>query len=864
MKEKLKNNIIKGSTPVMRQFWKAKEAYPDSIMLFRMGDFYETFDEDAKIASNLLGIALTKRSNGAASSVPLAGFPYHSLDQYLYKLLSNGHRVAICEQVEDPKLSKGIVKREVVELLSPGAAIAEKYLNHKENNFLLSLYFNKNLIGYSLLDYSTGEFTAGDCKISDLINIVKQYNVKELILPRKQKQFIDDLNIDVLVTTYNDWIANQEICYEKLIEHFNTVSLKGFGFNKNEISIIAAGSIIGYVQENYFGKINHITTLSKIKNDKIMIMDSATIKNLELFNSFSSNNSKGSLIETIDFTCTAMGSRLLKNHLNFPSTSKDIIELRLKLLDEYILSYKNNDLILNKMKSLSDIPRIISRITTGKSNPRDLINLCISLQNIESIKQITSKNKFLSQITKKIKRTLKIVNQINKSIIDDPPVNINNGGYIRNGISKKLDKLRYVSNNAQDWIVKYQEVERKKLGISSLKISYNRVFGYYIDITKTHINKVPDHYIRKQTLTNSERYFTEDLKNYEDQILSSKDSIILIEKEIYDNIVSEILKNIKDIQFNSNIISQLDVIISHSQIALKNNYSRPKISSKKSKNINLLKSRHPVIENLLQLNDKFITNDLELNKNKKQIAIITGPNMAGKSTFLRQVALNVILAQMGSYVPSEKAEISIVDQLFTRVGASDNLSGGESTFLVEMNETANILNNATSNSLIILDEVGRGTSTYDGLSLAWSITEYIHNNKKIKAKTLFATHYHELIELANELPNAFNLNVLVEEDKDDIIFLRKIKEGAANKSYGINVAKMAGLPSYVIQRANELLIDFMDNKKMDITSEKNKISQIEIFNKSDELKNKIDKINIENMTPLEALQVLSDLKKNKT
>ena len=850
MKENLKN---KNATPVMKQFWEAKESYPDSIMLFRMGDFYETFDEDAKITSSILGITLTKRSNGAASSVPLAGFPYHSLDQHLYKLLTNGYRVAICEQVEDPKLSTGIVKRAVVEVLSPGTAIAEKYLNHDENNFLCSLYIDKNRFSYSLLDYSTGEFSAGENNISELYNTINQNQVKEIIICKKQIKKIDNSKINnILVTPYHDWIANHDTCYDNLIDHFGTISLKGYGFSKKDLSIIPAGAALDYVKNNYFGKIKHVTSLSKVISSDVMKLDSFTVTNLEIFNSLNNRSDNGTLINAIDNTLTPMGSRLLKQHLSKPLLSVTKINHRLKLVSEYLKNHIDDLEIIDELKSVSDIHRIISKISTNKSNPRDIINLSNSLLVVSNIKKYISKSKSILKLISQSKNIKKICSEINKIIKDDPPANLNKGGYIKSGISKELDEFRLISENANQWLLDYQKEQQESTGISSLKIGYNKVFGYYIDITKVHINKVPDNYIRKQTLTNSERYFTTELKDYEHKILSSSEQINYIESEIYNKLIQFIIKDIASIQFNADIIAKIDVIVSHAITANNNCYIKPKIHNKST--FSLKGSRHPVVEKMLPINEKFITNDLKLN-NQKQIAIITGPNMAGKSTFLRQIGLISILAQIGSYVPADFANLSIVDQLFTRVGASDNLSGGESTFLVEMNETANILNNATPKSLIILDEVGRGTSTYDGLSLAWSITEYLHNNPLIKAKTLFATHYHELIDLAEELPDAFNLNVIVEEHDDEIIFLRKINEGGANKSYGINVAKMAGLPSYILNRAKELLFQFMNT----IDNDKS-MHQQELFTAKDVLMDEFEKIDLDTITPIEALNILHSLK----
>ena len=857
MKENLSNS--KFETPVMKQFWEAKNSYPDSIMLFRMGDFYETFDEDAKIASKVLGITLTKRANGAAASVPLAGFPYHSLDQYLYKLLSEGYKVAICEQVENPKLTKGIVKREVVEVLSPGTAIAEKYINSNENNYLLSIFFKNNIIGYSLLDYSTGDFLVGQSPISYIKNILKKYNVKEIIISKNQITHLEKIDLDnILVSTYHNWISNYQSCYEKLLEHFKTKSLKGFGIEQDELSIISAGASIVYVEENYFGKIKHITSLTRINNENYMHIDSSTFKNLEIFESLSSKDNKGTLIDVIDNTITPMGGRLLKNHLMHPLTIKKEISYRHSLVDEFVRNIKIKSSLNEQLKTVSDIHRILSKISTNKANPKDLVDLSISLKSIDCIKKIIKNCTKIKKLISKSKKLKSIYKKIDINIVDSPPINISKGGFIKNGVSKKLDELRLISNNANKWLVEYQLSQKEITGIQSLKIGYNKVFGYYIDITKTHLDKVPDNYIRKQTLTNSERYFTEDLKTYEEKILTSFDQILIIETQIFEKLISSILEKVHEIQFNANIIGEIDVYFSHAKTAVKNNFFKPIVSDKSSK-IKLKKSRHPVVEKLLPENEKFITNNLELDNKNNQIAIITGPNMAGKSTYLRQIGLISVLCQIGSFIPSEKSEISIIDQLFTRVGATDNLVGGESTFLVEMNEAANILNNATPKSLIILDEIGRGTSTFDGLALAWSITEYLHNNKFIKAKTLFATHYHELIALADELKDAFNLNIGVEEYGEEIIFLRKINKGGASKSYGINVAKMAGLPSNVTKRAGELLLHFTHQKNE--LQNQSAVLQEEIFDNSDLIFDELKNIDLDTLTPLDALNKLSHLKK---
>ena len=858
MKENITKN--KNSTPVMRQYWDAKKQYPDSIMLFRMGDFYETFDNDAKITSNILNIALTKRSNGAASSVPLAGFPYHALDQYIHKLLDSGYKVALCEQVEDPKLSKGIVKREVVEVLSPGTAISSKFLNENENNFLASFFLRNENIGYSILDNSTGEFYCGESNVSKIQNIINEYQIKELIIPIFQEnEFQNIFNNQIMLTTYDDWKSDLDSCYNRLIKQFKSNSLKGFGIDDQELSIIASGAALFYLDNNYFKKTNHITSISQIVDEGYMKVDDFTIKNLEIFNSLNSQNKKGTLIENIDFTLTASGSRLLKKHLRRPLNDLKRIKKRLSLVEELKTNKELLENIRFLLKQTYDIERIIGKIANEKSNPRDLINLSLSLEKLNEIKKIIkSKYKFLSKFLAKTKNNNKIIKLIFSSIIDDCPINIIKGGYIKSGINKELDEYRNISKNASKWLLEYQEKQRVISGISSLKINYNKVFGYYIDVRKIHLNKIPNNFIRKQTLANSERYYTPELKEYEEKILSSNEKCNEIEKNIFTEILNKITLSFNKIQNSAYVISYLDVLCSNAELAINHNYNMPEFSSKSL--FELKKSRHPVVERLLPFNEKYIPNDLNLNQLNRQIAIITGPNMAGKSTYLRQVAIISLLAQMGSFVPAEKCILGLVDQLFTRVGASDNLAGGESTFLVEMNEAANILNNATSKSLIILDEIGRGTATFDGLSLAWSITEYLHNNNKLNARTIFATHYHELIYLAEKLKKAFNLNIEVKEYNEELIFLRKIKEGGANKSYGIQVAEMAGLPSMVINRAKELLLKFSnDDIKKNVRSRNNK-KQLNLFNENNLIK-KIKSINLEQLTPIESLNFLYDLKK---
>ena len=865
MKEKKQVKDLKNCTPVMKQYWNAKKSYPDSIMLFRMGDFYETFDNDAKIASEILGIALTKRANGAASSVPLAGFPYHSFDQYVHKLLKSGYKVALCEQVEDPKLAKGIVKREVVELLTPGTAINSNFLNNNENNFLSSIYIKHENIGFAIIDNSTAELLCGETNVNNLKDIVKQYKIKELLVCESQENLVKKyINFDLLITTYEDWKADKINSYDKLLKQFHTKSLKGYGLENHDLAIIAASACINYVELNSFGKTKHINSITKIDSSEYMHIDSFTIKNLEIFESLN-NNQDATLINVIDKTQTASGSRLLKKNLLKPLKNLKKINCRLDSISELIKNNNEFNMVYEALEQVSDIERIVVKIANNKSNPRDIINLSTSLKVIDLIKNIIKPS--MKNFCKKINESndlSKIINIISKTIKEEPSVNILKGGYILEGYSKELDELRDISKKANDWLVAYQENERSKHNIPSLKINFNKVFGYYIDVTKTHIDKVPDYYIRKQTLVNNERYFTNELKDYEDKILTAGDQIIEIENKIFKKLLEEILFYGKEIQENSKILSEIDVYVSNAYIAIENNYTKPILNE--SSNYILKKSRHPVVERLLPFGEEFIENDLKLDYKKNQIGIITGPNMAGKSTYLRQIALISLLAQSGSYVPAEKCEIGIIDKLFTRVGASDNLAGGESTFLVEMNETANILNNATNKSLVILDEIGRGTSTFDGISLAWAITEYLHNNKKCKPRTLFATHYHELISLADSLDSCFNLNIEVQEYKNEVIFLRKIQPGGASKSYGIHVAKLAGIPNEVINRANHILRSFYDNKTAfnDLYKE-----QLPLFNdeenitneKANDLLNELKDLNIDTLSPVECLNILNSFKK---
>ena len=854
----------KGTTPVMRQFWDIKRKYPDNIILFRMGDFYETFDEDANISSSILGITLTKRSNGAASAVPLAGFPYHALEQYIHKLTKAGYSVAICEQVEDPKTVKGIVKREVVEIVTPGTSISDKYLKRSENNFLLSIFLKDNNAGVSILDISTGDFLTVEIQKYELNNIILQYEPKEILVSDSQENQLKQI-LDLkkyFVSRVQDWVWESDIAQDELIESFKVKSLKGFGIQKMKNSISSSGALLFYLKNKLLRKTDHISKIKILNQNNKMMIDSSTIRNLEIFDSIQNQTQDCTLIKIIDKTITASGSRLLKQRLRQPLVDISKIQNRYKLVESFIKNESIRNNVTNHLKEVADIERILSKISSLKSNPRDLKQLAISLNKIDKIKNEFHKStSTFIKISQKILDLSNIVNEINKIIIDEPPITISKGRFVKKGFSKKLDEYKEISDNGSEWLIKYQKKQKDLTGINSLKIGFNKVFGYYIDITKTHKDKVPENYIRKQTLTNSERFFTEELKLYEEKILSSEEQMISIEGKIFSDLCEIILLKTLDIYNNSKVVASIDVGLCASIVAINNNYVKPIITNNSI--IKLKDSRHPVIEKLLPDDDKFVSNDILMSQDKKQIAIITGPNMAGKSTFLRQIALIVLMAQIGFYVPAKSAELGIVDKLFSRVGASDNLVGGESTFMVEMNETANILNNATNKSLVILDEIGRGTSTYDGLSIAWSVTEFLHDQINVSPITLFATHYHELVELANELSKAFNLTVKVKEMGNEVLFLRKIISGGADKSYGIQVADMAGIPKIVVNRANQILNNLLlknNNETIDIDDKNLQTNLFEVENQ--ELKNKLMKIDVNNITPLQALSKLEEIIKD--
>ena len=856
---------IDSNTPVMKQFLEVKDKYNDSIVLFRMGDFYETFLEDAILTSKILGIVLTKRANGKAADVNLAGFPHHALDNYLPKLVKAGHRVAICEQVEDPKMAKGIVKREVVEVVTPGTLTGDQTLNDRSNRYIGSIFSIKQYSGFSFLDSSTGEFHVGECSTDDLNSLLIKFRPQEIIVSEKAKYATTKwyMEFQPFMSRVDNWMFDHDTAYRALLKHFEVKTLKGFGCQDMDLGICAAGALANHMQSNLSSSLKHVSKLSPVINEGFMGLDPFTVKNLEIFQSLSTQGIHGTLIECLDVTQTSSGGRLLRKWLINPSTDLKRIELRHNIVESLTKEKQLLKFFAKSLSLTSDLQRILGKINKAKSTPREIYAIATTLGKIPEWqdKLLKTNIEYLIELSKKFQDSKKIVKNIIDKINQDAPVNISQGFVIKNGVNEELDELRILLKNGKNWISKYQEDLRAGLDISKLKVGFNKVFGYYIEVTKTHQHKIPNEFIRKQTLVNSERYITEELKSYEQKVLSAEDKILEIESKLFDDLCNRILNEKIMIQENAIVISLLDVYSSFALLSIKNNYVKPKIT--KNKILLIEQGRHPVVEKLLPSTEKFIPNDIEMDAKINQIHLLTGPNMAGKSTYLRQLGLMVIMAQIGCFVPAKKASIGIVDKLFTRVGASDNLAGGESTFLVEMNEASNILNNATDNSLILLDEVGRGTSTFDGLSLAWAITEHIHNTDGIKARTIFATHYHELTALEDNLKRLENHHVEVKEFGDSIIFMRTIARGSGDKSYGIQVAKMAGLPKRVIKRAEQILEHYIGDDFGDGTPiTDNTDDQLVFFEDKDQLlKNKLKELDLNSMTPIEAIKYLDELKK---
>jgi len=855
-------------TPLMQQYNNIKVKYPDAMLLFRVGDFYETFDEDAAKAAKILGIVLTKRGAGSESETNLAGFPHHSLNTYLPKLVKAGLRVAICDQLEDPKMTKTIVKRGVTELVTPGVALNDEVLQAKRNNFLAAVHFGKKQIGISFLDVSTGEFLTAQGNAEYIDKLLQNFSPSEILVQKQFKQRFRDIFGEQFYTFYlEDWIFQKDFANEILHNHFKIKSLKGFGIDDLAEGIISAGAVLHYLSETQHHKLEHITNIHRVIEGNYVWMDKFTIRNLELY--YANSVQAVTLLDIIDKTISPMGGRLLKRWLALPL--KSIVEIKKR--HEIVKYFMENEIVFDQInfqiKQISDLERLISKVATGKINPREVVLLKDSLKAIHPIKEIThqSNNKILQNIAIEIDSCINLIDEISKTLQENAPVNISKGNAIAAGVSEELDELRAISSSGKEYLDNIVIREKERTQISSLKIAFNNVFGYYIEVRNTHKDKVPEEWIRKQTLVSAERYITEELKEYETKILGAQEKIGKIELELFNDLLRFILPYIQKIQKNAQIIAQIDCLSSFTKVASDNNYVRPVIDE--STDIEIKNGRHPVIEKQLPVGEEYIANDLVLNRNQQQIIMITGPNMSGKSAILRQTALIVLLAQMGSYVPAQNARIGVVDKIFTRVGASDNISMGESTFMVEMNETASILNNLSERSLILLDEIGRGTSTYDGISIAWAIAEYLHEHPA-KAKTLFATHYHELNDMSETFNRIKNFNVSVKELKDKVIFLRKLVPGGSKHSFGIYVAKLAGMPTPVIHRANKMLKRLEKSHASEDMQEKLKQAteedlQLSFFKLDDplleEIKEEILATNIDTLTPIEALMKLNEIKR---
>jgi len=854
----------------MTQYNQIKAKHPGALLLFRVGDFYETFGEDAIKASQILGIVLTKRANGSASHIELAGFPHHSIETYLPKLVRAGQRVAICDQLEDPKTVKGIVKRGVTELVTPGVAYSDNIVQQKSNNFLATLHFEKNSIGIAFLDISTGEFLTAQGNAEYIDKLLQGFKPSEIIYSKsKVKDFTEEFGDRYYTYTLDDWAFTVDYTEELLLKHFEVKSLKGFGIEKLNLGIIAAGVCLHYLNETEHRQLQHITNISRIEEDKYMWLDRFTVRNLELIGS--NNENAKTLIDVLDQTSCAMGARMLRKWIVMPLKDQKPIEERLNVVQFF---YDHPDLrekLQGFIRQIGDLERLISKIGLQKSNPREIVQLKRALVAIEEVKSICSNvdQPSVKRIAEQINLCTSIKDKIEAELQADPPVLVTKGKVMADGLNPELDRLRKISYGGKDYLLELQKKEADRTGITSLKIAFNNVFGYYLEVSNTHKDKVPQEWIRKQTLVNAERYITPELKEYEDQILGAEEKIHALETKLFTELVATIAEFIKPIQLNAYLIAQLDVLVCFACIAQKNYYNRPVITDTRS--LDIKGGRHPVIEKNLPLGEEYITNSVYLDDDSQQIIIITGPNMAGKSALLRQTGIIVLMAQMGSFIPAKEAVIGIVDKIFTRVGASDNLSSGESTFMVEMNETASILNNISDRSLILLDEIGRGTSTYDGISIAWAIAEYLHNHPTAKAKTLFATHYHELNELCNSFERIKNFNVTVKEVGNKVIFLRKLVPGGSEHSFGIHVAKMAGMPSKVLQRANEILKRLENERtggehiKASIMKMQKQAVQLQMFALEDpvliKIRDVLNNLDVNTLTPVEALMKLDEIQK---
>ena len=856
----------------MKQFLDLKAKHPDAVMLFRCGDFYETYSTDAIVASEILGITLTKRANGKGKTVEMAGFPHHALDTYLPKLVRAGKRVAICDQLEDPKLTKKLVKRGITELVTPGVSINDNILNYRENNFLAAVYFGKGAVGVAFLDISTGEFLTAEGPFDYVDKLLNNFGPKEVLFERgKRGMFEGNFGSKFFTFELEDWVFTETTAREKLLKHFETKNLKGFGVEHLKNGIIASGAILQYLTMTQHTQIGHITSLARIEEDKYVRLDKFTVRSLELIGSM--NDGGSSLLNVIDRTVSPMGARLLKRWLVFPLKDVQPINDRLNVVEYFFRHPDFKELIEEQLHLIGDLERIISKVAVGRVSPREVVQLKIALQAIEPIKAacLDADNASLNSIGDQLNICQSIRDRIDREIDNDPPLLINKGGVIKKGVNADLDELRSIAYSGKDYLLKVQQRESELTGIPSLKIGYNNVFGYYIEVRNIHKDKVPQEWIRKQTLVNAERYITEELKEYEEKILGAEDKILMLETRLYTELVLALNEYIPAIQIDANQVARLDCLLSFANVARENNYIRPSIVDDDVLDIH--QGRHPVIEKQLPIGEKYIANDVMLDSKTQQIIIITGPNMAGKSALLRQTALITLLAQIGSFVPAESAHIGLVDKIFTRVGASDNISVGESTFMVEMNEASDILNNLSPRSLVLFDELGRGTSTYDGISIAWAIVEYIHEHPKARARTLFATHYHELNEMEKSFKRIKNYNVSVKEVDNKVIFLRKLERGGSEHSFGIHVAKMAGMPKSIVKRSNEILKELeTDNRQQGIAgkplaevSETRSGMQLSFFQLDDpvlcQIRDEILNLDVNNLTPLEALNKLSDIKR---
>ncbi len=859
-------------TPLMKQYFDIKAKHPDAILLFRVGDFYEMYGEDAVIGAEILGIVQTKRANGVGQHVEMAGFPHHALDSYLPKLVRAGKRVAICDQLEDPKLTKKLVKRGITELVTPGVSINDNILNHKENNFLASIHFAKEVCGISFLDISTGEFMTAEGSIDYIDKLLNNFSPKEVLIERgNKKRFEEAFGPRFFIFELDDWIFTTSATEDRLLKHFETKNLKGFGVQHLKLGIIASGAILYYLDQTQHTHISHITALSRIEEDRYVRLDKFTVRSLELVGTM--NDEGTSLLDVIDKTISPMGSRMLRRWILFPLKDVKPIQERQEVVDYFFREPETKELLDTQLEQIGDLERIISKVAVGRVSPREVVQLKVALRAIEPIKEacMASEEPSLCRIGEQLNACALIRDRIEKEINNDPPSLVNKGGIIAKGVNEELDDLRAIAYSGKDYLLKVQQREIELTGIPSLKIAFNNVFGYYIEVRNTHKDKVPANWIRKQTLVNAERYITEELKEYEEKILGAEEKILALETRLFNELVLALTEYIPPIQMNANLIGRIDCLLSFAKAAEANKYIRPVVSD--SDKIDIKGGRHPVIEKQLPLGEPYIANDVYLDDEKQQIIIITGPNMAGKSALLRQTALITLMAQIGCFVPAESAHIGIVDKIFTRVGASDNISVGESTFMVEMNEASDILNNMTSRSLVLFDELGRGTSTYDGISIAWAIVEYIHEHPNAKAKTLFATHYHELNEMERAFKRIKNYNVSVKEVGNKVIFLRKLIPGGSEHSFGIHVAKMAGMPKSIVKRSNEILKQLeSENRQEGIGGKPVKAIasaaegyQLSFFQLDDpvlsQVRDEIKNLDVNNLTPLEALNKLSEIKR---